>query len=187
MPSAATFRIVILVGHGLAADERSRRCSRARPPVRAPDSEHRRGLCTGRCCPWHEAERTHNGYHPAVAAEGRLVRRLQCDIPCPCEFAQAPTGNECNGVMVWHIREGQYGDIPLAGLNLLALCFKGTPGPAKRRRHWASTSMSEPTSGSAKALQLIFGGEAGAGPRCSPDWSARCGALSSRRCVRDRL
>ena len=33
-----------------------------------------------------------------------------CDIPCPCEFAQAPTGNHCQGVLAWHVREGQYGD-----------------------------------------------------------------------------
>src|SRR5213075_2907897 len=28
-----------------------------------------------------------------------------CDIPCPCEFAQPPTGNHCQGVLAWHVRE----------------------------------------------------------------------------------
>jgi Protein of unknown function (DUF1326) len=25
-----------------------------------------------------------------------------CNIPCPCEFAQAPTDGNCAGVLVWH-------------------------------------------------------------------------------------
>jgi hypothetical protein len=49
-----------------------------------------------------------------------------CDIPCPCEFAQAPTNNACEGMLAWHVREGHYGDVRLDGLNLLALCaFEG--------------------------------------------------------------
>ena len=44
-----------------------------------------------------------------------------CDIPCPCEFAQAPTDNHCQGVLAWHVREGQFGDVRLDGFNLVAL------------------------------------------------------------------
>ncbi|WP_292328954.1 DUF1326 domain-containing protein, partial [Mesorhizobium sp.] len=44
-----------------------------------------------------------------------------CDIPCPCEFAQRPTGNHCQGVLAWHVREGRYGDVKLDGLTLVAL------------------------------------------------------------------
>ena len=25
-----------------------------------------------------------------------------CNIPCPCEFAQAPTNNACTGMLAWH-------------------------------------------------------------------------------------
>ena len=39
-----------------------------------------------------------------------------CDIPCPCEFAQAPTKNACEGMLAWHIREGHYGEVRLDGL-----------------------------------------------------------------------
>jgi hypothetical protein len=38
-----------------------------------------------------------------------------CDIPCPCEFAQAPTNNACQGMLAWHIRKGRYGDVRLDG------------------------------------------------------------------------
>ena len=36
-----------------------------------------------------------------------------CNIPCPCEFAQAPTNNACAGMLAWHVRQGHYGDVRL--------------------------------------------------------------------------
>jgi hypothetical protein len=45
----------------------------------------------------------------------------KCNMPCPCEFAQAPTYGDCDGIMIWHIREGQYGETSLDGLNVLGL------------------------------------------------------------------
>jgi hypothetical protein len=62
--------------------------------------------------------------------EWRLVGNwfdiCSCNIPSPCEFAQAPTNNACQGILVWHIREGHYGTVQLDGLNLLALsAFEG--------------------------------------------------------------
>ena len=49
-----------------------------------------------------------------------------CNIPCPCEFAQAPTNNACQGMLVWHIRQGHFGNVQLDGFNLLALAaFEG--------------------------------------------------------------
>ena len=67
-----------------------------------------------------------------------------CDIPCPCEFAQAPTSNACQGLLAWHVREGHFGDVRLDGFNLLALgAFEGnlwagegqgTDGPFHRRQ-----------------------------------------------------
>jgi hypothetical protein len=44
-----------------------------------------------------------------------------CNIPCPCEFAQPPTKNVCQGMLVWHVREGHFGDVRLDDLNLVAL------------------------------------------------------------------
>ena len=45
----------------------------------------------------------------------------RCDIPCPCEFAQPPTDNWCEGVVAYHVREGNYGDIRLDGLSVIGL------------------------------------------------------------------
>ncbi len=50
----------------------------------------------------------------------------KCNIPCPCYFAQPPTYGDCEGVLAWHIREGNYGDVRLDGLNLVAVgAFEG--------------------------------------------------------------
>ena len=50
----------------------------------------------------------------------------KCNIPCPCTFAQPPSSGDCEGVLAWHIREGHYGDVPLDGLNVMALvAFEG--------------------------------------------------------------
>lgn len=39
---------------------------------------------------------------------------------------QAPANNACSGVLAYHIREGHYGDVPLAGLNLIGIgAFQG--------------------------------------------------------------
>lgn len=88
----------------------------------------------------------------------------KCNIPCPCEFAQAPTDNACEGVLAWHIREGQYGDVPLAGLNLLALgAFQGNlwAGAKAAMGIFIDERANERQRG---ALQMIFGGQAGGWP-----------------------
>lgn len=89
----------------------------------------------------------------------------KCDMPCPCEFAQAPTGGACEGVLVWQIRDGYYGEVPLAKLNLLALsAFQGNvwAGEAKVAMGlFIDERADEPQRA---ALQMIFGGQAGGWP-----------------------
>ena len=49
-----------------------------------------------------------------------------CNIPCPCIFAQAPSYDDCEGVLAYRIKKGRYGEISLDGLSVLALSyFKG--------------------------------------------------------------
>ena len=59
-----------------------------------------------------------NEYRATMAAAGDWFDICSCNIPCPCEFAQAPTNNACLGMLVWHIREGNFGDVGLDGFNL---------------------------------------------------------------------
>jgi hypothetical protein len=88
-----------------------------------------------------------------------------CDIPCPCEFAQAPTNNACLGVLVWHVRKGHYGDIKLDGFNLLAIsAFEGNvwAGEAKVRMGLYIDERADARQ--REALQTIFAGKAGGWP-----------------------
>jgi hypothetical protein len=89
-----------------------------------------------------------------------------CDIPCPCEFAQPPTNNQCNGVLAWHVREGQYGDVPLAGLTLVAVgSFEGNIWTGESRNMSMGFYIDERADDRQRdALQVIFGGEAGGWP-----------------------
>ena len=50
----------------------------------------------------------------------------RCTIPCPCTFAQAPSDDICEGILAWHIREGNYGDVSLDGLSIVMVgTFEG--------------------------------------------------------------
>lgn len=44
-----------------------------------------------------------------------------CKLPCPCSFAQEPTHGDCLFTLAWHIREGHYAGVDLAGLNVISL------------------------------------------------------------------
>ena len=63
---------------------------------------------------------------PAWNAKGEWFDVCRCNVPCPCSWAQPPDDDYCDGVLVWHIREGRYGDVALDGLNVVAFAsFKG--------------------------------------------------------------
>ncbi len=88
-----------------------------------------------------------------------------CDIPCPCTFAQPPDAGHCEGALVYHIRDGRFGDLALDGLNVVALAFFDG-------NLW--TGEAHPTMGmlvderaddhQREAIQTIFGGQAGGWP-----------------------
>ena len=73
-----------------------------------------------------------------------------CNIPCPCEFAQAPTNNACQGMLAWHIRAGHYGTVRLDGLNLLALGASRKPVDGGRQGPDGLFIDERPTRSSAK-------------------------------------
>jgi hypothetical protein len=89
-----------------------------------------------------------------------------CDIPCPCEFAQPPTGNVCYGVLAYHIREGHYGDVPLTGLNLVLLgTFEGNIWTGQATNLKLGLFLDDRANArQQEALQMIFSGQAGGTP-----------------------
>ena len=48
--------------------------------------------------------------------KGSVFGACNCDWGCPCNFDAPPTYVSCEGTYIWHIEEGQYGDVVLDGL-----------------------------------------------------------------------
>lgn len=88
-----------------------------------------------------------------------------CSIPCPCSWAQPPTQPFCEGVLAWHIREGHYGDIDLAGLNLVVVGrFEGTLWGGDGKGSSAVFIDQRADERQREALEIIFSGQAGGWP-----------------------
>lgn len=88
-----------------------------------------------------------------------------CDIPCPCEFAQPPTNNACQGILAWHIREGHFGGVSLDGFNLLAVgAFEGNIWAGATKVTLGLFIDERADDQQRQALQTIFGGQAGGWP-----------------------
>jgi hypothetical protein len=86
----------------------------------------------------------------------------KCNIPCPCEFAQAPTYGDCDGVLAYHIRQGNYGNTSLDGLNVLALgSFKGNIWAGETKVNLGLFFDEHADEKQREALQMIFSGKAG--------------------------
>ncbi|MBO0691007.1 MAG: DUF1326 domain-containing protein [Candidatus Dormibacteraeota bacterium] len=102
---------------------------------------------------------------PAWHLRGDWFDVCKCDIPCPCEFAQAPTGNECQGILVWHVREGRYGDVSLDGLNVVGVAeFEGNIWAGEAAPVMGLIIDEKADGQQREALQTIFGGQAGGFP-----------------------
>ena len=101
---------------------------------------------------------------PQWQAAGDWFDVCSCDIPCPCEFAQPPTRNQCQGVLAYHVREGHFGEIPLDDLSVVALgAFEGNvwAGAKVTLGMFIDDRADERQQG---ALQTIFAGQAGGWP-----------------------
>lgn len=98
--------------------------------------------------------------------KGEWFDACKCAIPCPCSFAQPPTYGDCDGVLVWHVREGQYGDVRLDDLNVAMLAsFTGNVWSGQHTDAYAAIFLDERADDSQReALQTVFGGQAGGWP-----------------------
>jgi hypothetical protein len=95
-------------------------------------------------------------------ASGDWFDVCSCNIPCPCEFAQAPTNGECEGVIAYHIKNGYYGKTPLDSLNVLGLTyFKGNIWAEETKLSGAFFFDERANQQQRDALQMIFTGRAG--------------------------
>jgi hypothetical protein len=89
----------------------------------------------------------------------------KCSIPCPCTFAQPPTTGDCEGILAWHIRNGNYGDVRLDGLSVMALgSFTGNIWEGRTKASMAIFIDKRADEPQREALQMIFGGRVGGWP-----------------------
>lgn len=85
-----------------------------------------------------------------------------CDIPCPCTFVQSPTNGICEGILAYHIKNGNYGETKLDGLNVLAVsCFKGNIWAGETKADFAIFFDETANEEQRNSLNLIFSGRAG--------------------------
>jgi hypothetical protein len=85
-----------------------------------------------------------------------------CNIACPCEFAQPPTNNECEGVLAYHVRQGAYDDVRLDGLNVLGVAkFTGNVWAGEAKISLGLFIDERANDPQRQGLQMIFSGQAG--------------------------
>jgi hypothetical protein len=102
---------------------------------------------------------------PEWHTRGQWFDVCRCDVPCPCSWAQAPDDNYCEGILVWHIENGRYGDVTLDGLNVVGIgTFEGNvwEGPTNPKMGVLLDERADEDQRG--ALQMIFGGQAGGWP-----------------------
>jgi hypothetical protein len=86
-------------------------------------------------------------------------------VPCPCTFAQPPTEGDCDGVLVWHINEGYFGEVQLDGLNFAAVArFTGNIWDEDTKADMGFFIDARADERQQEAMQAIFSGQAGGWP-----------------------
>ena len=94
---------------------------------------------------------------------GTYFEACNCDVACPCTFLSAPTNDECNALVGWHIEKGSLDGINLDGLNV-ALAVH-SPGHMLEVKWKAAVYLDEKASAEQKeALTKIFTGQVGGHP-----------------------
>lgn len=99
---------------------------------------------------------------PKWKASGDWFDVCKCNIPCPCTFAQAPSYGDCEGVLAYHIKDGNYGETPLDGLNVVMVgSFKGNIWAGNTKATGGFFFDEKADEKQREGLQMIFTGRAG--------------------------
>jgi hypothetical protein len=99
---------------------------------------------------------------PSWKLSGDWFDVCKCNIPCPCTFAQTPSYGDCEAVLAYHIKKGQYGEISLDGLNVLTLsAFKGNIWAGNTKANIAVFFDERAGQEQREGLNMIFTGKAG--------------------------
>jgi hypothetical protein len=100
------------------------------------------------------------------SVKGDFVDFCRCRVPCACSWAQPPDDGECDGVIAYRIREGNYGDVRLDGLNLVGIShFEGNIWDEDTRADIGFVVDERADESQREALQTIFSGQVGSWPQ----------------------
>jgi hypothetical protein len=94
------------------------------------------------------------------AIKGAWFKNCNCDPGCPCDFNQAPTHGQCEGIIAMRVDEGHFGDVPLDGLKFAGAAW--WPGRIDEGDgHIAPIVDESATEEQRQALLTILSGQAG--------------------------
>jgi hypothetical protein len=97
---------------------------------------------------------------------GDFIDFCKCAVPCPCSWGQPPTEGDCQGIVAWRIREGNYGDVKLDGLAVAGVSeFEGNIWDEDVKMDAGLFIEESADDAQREALQAIFGGQAGSWPQ----------------------
>jgi hypothetical protein len=98
-------------------------------------------------------------------AKGYFLDFCRCSVPCPCTFAQAPTDGECDGLILWHVDEGNYGEVSLDDLSVAGVAhFEGNIWEPETKAAGGFIVDESADEDQRQALMAVFGGQAGGWP-----------------------
>lgn len=92
--------------------------------------------------------------------EGTMLEICSCGVPCPCFIGEDPDGNECFGVIAFHLDSGHARGVDISGLTLINVAY--IPGNALAGG-WRSVVLIDDKADDAQyeALLEAFGGKLG--------------------------
>ncbi len=92
--------------------------------------------------------------------KGVILGDCNCDWGCPCNFDVAPTYGHCDGVYVWAVDEGQYGDVDLSSVKFAM--GASAPGPIHEGNLTSVLMLDDAASAEQReAVQALWKGDAG--------------------------
>ena len=126
---------------------------------------------------------------PSWELKGDWFDVCRCRVPCACTFAQAPDEGQCDGILAWRVRDGNYGDVGLDGFDRLCgliLIQTGPYGQSAEDQQDRADGQWNHQAALAVAF-LTFGGAAlvtgtvlyAVGARQTKGWSLKRAALST--------
>ena len=95
--------------------------------------------------------------------KGSYFETCSCEVLCPCLFTSDPSHGDCTVLAAWHIDDGKFNGMNLAGLNVVGAFYSS--GNMMTTKWKAALYIDDKASKDQKdALTRVFGGQEGGVP-----------------------